>query len=264
MKLSAVFCIGSLLLASPVLVKADDLDDTLAALKQAVTAKETAKVKELAAKAHALNAKWQAPPPADVTDADAYKARADYAKDVDTYGEYGLYALAIQSAPATAMDLISTLEKQNSKSKYLDMPGVLTMLADDALGKKQTDRALGFANRLIAVNSQKAPEGVSEADWSKTKDAAVGRGYWIAGVIHGEKQQFRDADRDLRAALPLIKGNNAMMAPALFYLGVASYKMEKIQEAINFFKACSAIKSPFQAESNKNIARIRQQYAGLK
>jgi hypothetical protein len=40
--------------------------------------------------------------------------------------------------------------------------------------------------------------------------------------------------------------------------------MEKGQEAYNFFKACAAIKSRFQAQATKNLTVIRTQYHGLK
>lgn len=270
MKLSAL-SVALLLIAGPTLAIADDLDDSLAALKAAESSKDAAKIKDLAAKAHATAVKWQAPPPADVTDKEAYQARADYAKDVDEYSEYALYALAIQSAPATGLDLINTLEKQNPKSKYLEQPRVLMILADNAYSHKQVDRAMNLSSKLIAVNSRKAPEGVSEADWEKTKSAAVGLGYWLSGVIHGEKNQYRDADKDLRAALPLIKGNNAMMAPALFYLGVANYNLgrlllnkAKMLEGAKFSQECAAIASPYQTQAYNNAAQIQREASQMR
>jgi hypothetical protein len=47
-------------------------------------------------------------------------------------------------------------------------------------------------------------------------------------------------------------------------LGLANYKMEKAQDAVNYFKACAAVKSPFQAQANKNLIAIRAQYHGIK
>ena len=262
MKLYAL-SVALLLIGGPVTVLADDLDDALAALKQAEGSKDAAKVKELAAAAHATAQKWQAPPPADA-DKESYEARARYAKDVDTYSEYALYAVAIQSPTATALDLIAALEKQNPKSQYLDEPEVLIMQANNALGRKQPDRALTLANRLIAVGNKKAPEGVSAADWDKRKSTALGQGYWIAGVIQGERNRFSDADRNLRAALPYIKGNNAMMGPALFYLGVANYNLgrmtlnkAKMLEAAKFSQDAAAIQGPYQDQAYKNSMLIK-------
>ncbi|MBZ5580003.1 MAG: hypothetical protein LAP40_25880 [Acidobacteriia bacterium] len=265
MKLSALG-VALALIAGPTLAVADDLDDALAALKQAEPSKDPVKIKELVAALHAVALKTEAPPTPDVTDKDAYDARAKYAKEVDTRGEYALFALAAGSAPATALDLIAALEKQNPKSQYLDEPEILAFQADSALSKNQLDRALGFANRLIAAGNRKAPEGEAAASWETRRNTALSRGYWTAGVIQGQKQLFKDADRNLRAALPLIKGNNAMMGPALFFLGVANYNIAKItlnkakmQEAAKFSQECAAIAGPYQDQAYKNALNIKKE-----
>ena len=38
--------------------------------------------------------------------------------------------------------------------------------------------------------------------------------------------------------------------------------MEKIQDAANFYKACAAVKSPYQALATKNLTAIRAEYHG--
>jgi TolA-binding protein len=55
-----------------------------------------------------------------------------------------------------------------------------------------------------------------------------------------------------------------MKAEALFYLGQANYKLEKAQDAANFFRDCAAIKSRFQATAAKNLAAVKAQYRGIK
>jgi hypothetical protein len=267
----SLLCVAVLSLSIPCLVSADELDDAYAALKQAVASKDAAKVKQEAAAAHAAALKWKAPPPADVTDKDAYAARSKYAEEVDTYSEYALYSVAIQSPANTAMDLINALEKQDPKSKYLNEPSVLSVEADYALGRKETGKALALANKLIAVGNEKAPEGVNAASWEGERDNAVGRGHWIAGVIQGEKQQYRDADRNLRAALPFIKGNNAMLAPALFYLGVADYNLAHVllskklmQDAAKFSQQCAAIPGPYQDQAYKNSMTMQTEAAQMR
>ena len=96
MKISALG-VALLLLSGPTLAVADELDDALAALKQAEPSKDAAKIKQLAAALHAAAVKLQAPAPADVADKEAYDARAAYAKELDAYSEYALFALASQS-----------------------------------------------------------------------------------------------------------------------------------------------------------------------
>jgi len=259
MKLAAL-SVAFGLLAGPVCVFADDLDDAYDALKQAQSSKDTAKIKTLAAAAHAAAKKYDAPAPAD-TDKEAYEARVKYAKEVDAYSEYALYTGAIQTRSA---DLINALEQQNPKSQYLDMPEAIVIELDTALSRKQTDRAVTLANRLIAAANKKAPEGVSAADWDKAKDSYLGRGYYVAGVSAAERNKYAEADRNLRSALPLIKGNNAMMGPALFYLGVVNYNLAnmtankaKMQEAAKFSEQAAAIPGPTQDQAYKNSMAMK-------
>jgi tetratricopeptide (TPR) repeat protein len=256
--------VGLLLIAAPVTVLADDLDDALQALKDAQPSKDVAKIKQLAAAAHQTAKKWETATAPTDADKESVEARARYAQEVDTYSEYALYALAVQTDSKTAADLTTTLEQQNPKSKYLEMPDLLGVLADNALSRKQTDRALSYANRIVASAGKKAPEGITEAEWERTRTAALGRGYWIAGVIYGDQGKYKDADKDLRAALPLIKGNNAMLGPALFYLGVANYNLSnmtankaRMVEAAKFSQESAAIAGPYQDQAYKNSLAMK-------
>jgi hypothetical protein len=62
--------------------------------------------------------------------------------------------------------------------------------------RKQADRALGYAKRLTAVLNKRAkPEGMPTTGWERQRGAALGRGYWISGVIEGEKGLYFDADK---------------------------------------------------------------------
>jgi len=255
---------GVSLLPAPLL--ADDLDDALAALKQAEPSKDAAKVKELAAAAHTTARKYEGPAPADA-DKESYEARQRYAKDVDHYSEYALYALASQmrSNPNVAEDLINTLEKQNPKSEYLELPDALDVQADIAVARKQTDRAAAIANRMIAAANKKPPEGTSAADWDRTKSYALGKAYYIIGTSACERNKFADTDRNLRAALPYIKGNNGMLGPALFCLGVANYNLAnltankaKMLEAAKFSEQAAAIPGPTQDQAYKNSIAMKQ------
>jgi len=253
--------VALVLVAGTGLAVADELEDSLAALKQAEPTKDVAKIKQLVAAVHAAALKLEGPP-SDATDKEGNQARTAYAKECDGYSEYALFALAVQTPAATALDLINTLEKQNPKSKYLNEPELLVIQADNALSKNQTDRALSLANRLIAVGNGKPPEG--EGNWESRKETALSRGYWMAGVIQGQKNLYKDCDHNLRAALPLIKGNSAMLGPALFFLGVANYNIGKITlnkakmlEAAKFSQEAGAIQGPYQDQAYRNAMNIK-------
>jgi hypothetical protein len=304
MKLSVLSMMVILMGASAV-GRTQDLASTYQSLRDAEAKGDAAEVKKLAAETSALarQAAAEAAPQAE-DEKDAWTKRVAYAHEVESYSEYVLYAVAVKSAPATTVDLFAALEQQNPKSKYLDQgyayylyalsqtgasakipamaekglanfpdnPDLLLFLADHAMSAKQSDRAVSYANRLVAAaGKQSKPEGVSEADWEKKKAAWLGRGYWIAGVISGEKTQYLAADKDLRAALPYIKGNDAMMAPALFHLGVANYQLGKMKvnkaqmlEGAKFSDQCAALPGAYAEQAWKNSALIKAEAAKMR
>jgi hypothetical protein len=45
---------------------------------------------------------------------------------------------------------------------------------------------------------------------------------------------------------------------------MSNYKMKKIQEALKFYQQSAAIKSPYQAQAQKNLTVIRAQYRAVK
>jgi hypothetical protein len=260
MKLAAL-SVALLLVAGPARVFADDLDDSYDGLKQALTAKDFGKVKSLAAAAHTAAKKYEAPAPADV-DKESYEGRAKYAKEVDAYAEYALYTAALES-PKEGPELIAALEQQNAKSQYLEEPPALYIEMENAVNRKQQERAVTLASRLIAAVSKKS-EGID-------KDAYLGRGYFIIGINAAEHNKFLDADKNLRAAVPLIKGNNAMLGPALFYLGVANYNLAnltaskaKMLEAVKFSEQAAAIPGPTQDQAYKNSLLMKDAAAKLR
>ena len=68
------------------------------------------------------------------------------------------------------------------------------MLADAAVNRKHTDRALQYSERVISVLGKHAkPDGMSAADWERKRATALGRSRWIAGIAHSEKNQYFEA-----------------------------------------------------------------------
>lgn len=286
------------LLAGPAVALADDLENAFQSLKDAESKKDPAQVKKLAADTYTLAHEVVcSPAPQGGDEKAAWTSRVAYAKDIELHTEYALYATAIQSPAAVMVDLLSALEQQNPKSKYLDeaygnylvalnqtgaaskIPEIvdkaivnlpenedlLMFLTDSALTKKQNDRALTYANRLVAALSKHPkPEGMAAADWERKRSTALGRGYWVAGVIQGEKNLYALADKNLRAALPLIKGNDGMMGAALFYLGLSNYNLGKmtlnkarVLEGAKFSDQAAAIEGPYQQQAWRNATLMK-------
>ena len=291
MKLSVVG-IAILLMTGPVVV-ADELDDTYQSLQDAVAKKDAAQVKKLAVPLFELARKVsRAPEPTSAIEKEDWPNRVKYAKEAEGYAEYALFATGVQADPATMVDLLGLLEQQAPKSKYLDEgyeaylgalhsagkddavpaivekalvnfpanPDLLLVAANSAQVKKQADRAIALANRLVAAaNSRQKPETVSAADWEAKKRIWLGRGYWISGVLNGEKNLYALSNRSLRAGLPYIKGEPGLMGPALFYLGLDNYQLGKmtnnkkqVLEGATFSDQCAAIAGPYQDRAYRN------------
>jgi hypothetical protein len=59
-----------------------------------------------------------------------------------------------------------------------------------------------------------------------------------------------------------------MLAEALFYLGLANYRLaeggqkERAGDAVRFSQQCAAIPGPFQVPARTNLKAIRAKYAG--
>lgn len=304
MKLPALG-IAIALLASPAAVCAADLNETYEELQQAVAKKDPALVKKLALEIQPLiKEELAAPTPQGEDEKTNWGTRQDYVKGIATYADYALYATAVVSPPAAMVDLIATLEQTSPKSKYLDdayapylnalnktgagakIPAIaekalanfpenedlLLLMADNAVSRRQNDRAQSYANRLVAVlNRHPKPEGFAAADWDRKRNAALGRGYWISGIISGEQSQYAAADRNLRAALPLIQGTESMAGPALFYLGVANYNIGKMTnnkakmlEAAKFSDQAAALAGPLQEQAWRNAALIKKEAAAMR
>ena len=86
----------------------------------------------------------------------------------------------------------------------------------------------------------------------------------MSGKALFEQKKLAPADKEFRAALPLVEGNDQLKAETLFYAGLVNYQMKNIPDALKFNQQCAAIKSPFQAQAAKNASVMRQQGAGAK
>jgi tetratricopeptide (TPR) repeat protein len=298
-------------------VKANDADKALAVADKLAAmppecvenAQQTLKAAELK-KDPDLVLKWSgktadlaqkvvaSPQPTDADEVENWKARVDYARQVNTYTEYSLYAMALGTAdPKKQVALLEALQQRNAKSEYFakaidtlfvayqksgandkavalaqqtaatgnPSEDMLLVLTDDAAKKKDGDKVHAYSAKLIEIMSSKPkPEGVADADWTKRKNTFVGLAYSMSGQQYLSDGNLAQADAELRKSLPLVEGNGAVKTEVLFYLGVTNYKMEKVQEAYTFFKACAAVSSPFQATATKNLNAIKAQFHGVK
>lgn len=301
----SVLSLTVLLVSASGVGRAQDLDANYQSLRDAESKCDVENVKKLAPATAALAreaAKEGVPEAAD--EKEGWTKRIEYAKSVEDFCDYALYSVALKQTPAGMVDLMGALEAQNPKSKYLDQgyasylyalsqagqaakipavaekalanfpenPDLLAVLADQALSTRQSGKAQTYANRLIAAMGKAVkPQGVGEAEWERNKATRLGRAYWISGVVSGEANQYAAANRNLRAALPYIKGNDAMMASALFHLGVSNYQLGKmtmnkgqVLEGATFSEQCSKIQSQYADQAWKNAQLIKADAAKMR
>jgi hypothetical protein len=291
-----VIAVGDKLLA----LDPDDPEAGLQCLKAAETKKDAASIKKYAIVTSTAAGKMaMAPQPKEAEDVTAWKASVDYAKQVAQYAEYALYRAALESRDAkVTIQLGEALRERNPKGDY----GVKVMeplfvayrqagdnakaaaLAEQAVtgGQGNEDMLLVLANQYLEqkkepekvhtysanivqqMGQKPKPDGMSDADWTARKNLYTGLAHYLSGKLYHNENKFAQADVELRAALPLVEGNPAVKPEVLYMLALSDFKLEKLQEAANYFRACAALKSPFQQMAATNLARMKTQYTGIK
>jgi hypothetical protein len=281
-------------------IDADDPESALQNLKAAENLKDLAAVKKWSAVA-SVNARKMAssPQPANPADVETWKSDVSYAKQVDTYTEYALFRIAVESRdPKTIIEFGEALEARNPSSQYMAQTQTAMFAAYRQSGA--TDKAVALAEKVLATDqtneemmlvvaddysskkkdpekvhlyaakaadvmaAKPAPAGVSEADWTKHKTDLIGIARYMNGRLYYNEKKWADTDRELRVALPFVESNAAIKAEVLYYLGFADFSMQKPQEAANYYRACAALPGPFQAQAAKNLQAVKSQYTGIK
>ena len=286
------------LLAFSGLVWSADLNDSYKALKDAFEKKDYAQVKTLAAEtakeAEALAKEKQ---PAEAGEVEGWKGRQQFAKEVQDYVEYSLAVSAAQATdPAVTIDLTEALIAQDPKSEQIDIatPQYLAALSKQSpakanaaaskilAGRPENEYALDAvarnwsapgpaltaANRLIGVmGRKKKPEGMSDADWQKTRNDMLGNAYMSAGIIQAGQNRYADADRNLKAALPLVGGSSTSYI--YYYLGVSNYQMGKLTTdkakmttGLQYTEKAAGIAGPMQTQASNNVAIMKRELGG--
>jgi hypothetical protein len=278
----------------------DDPEAALQCMKAAETKKDAAAIKKYATMTWASAGKMAAAPqPKEAEEVASWKASVDYGKQVAQYAEYALYKAALESRdPKMTIELSEALRERNAKGEYgvkVTEPlfvayrqagdnakaaalaeqavaggqgneDMLLVLANQYLEqKKEPEKVHSYSAKIVEQMGQKAkPDGVSDGDWTARKNLYTGLAHYLSGKLYHNQNNFAKADVELRAALPLVEGNAAVKPEVLYMLALSNFKLDKPQEAANYFRACSAMKSPFQQMATTNLARLKTQYTGIK
>jgi hypothetical protein len=240
-------------MASAILPAADvdPLQANSDSLRAAVDGKKgAAEIKRLAILVLTDAKKDEAPAAADA-DKENHDARVKYAQAQAEYADYALYSAAVGAPVAVAADMIATLEAQSPKSTYLTEDAYL-MVADASMNAQQTDRAVSFARKALI-----APKG------SKPEQSAA-KAHWIIGIVDATKKEYAPADKELRAALPGIKGQSSLEGPAYFFLGEANYSIgrqamdrSEADQGIKFMLQAALISGQYQSAAGGEAKRMK-------
>jgi tetratricopeptide (TPR) repeat protein len=236
------------------------------------------------------------PQPKEADAVDEWKREVDYAKQVDTYTEYSLYASALQTQdPGKRIGLAEALAARTPKTQYTEKAtqiqfdayrqmgdnakllafshktvetdqsneDILALVANDLVDKKRDpDKVVAYTAKIVELmNTKPKPEGVSDDDWAKKKKSLSGLAHYLSGTTQFNQKKYAPADKELREAIPLVEGNDQLKAATLFYAGLTNYSMKNIPDALKFNTQCAAIKSPFQAKAAENVRVMKQQGA---
>ncbi len=235
-------------------------------------------------------------------ESEAWEAERTYARQVAQYAYYVHLLKALESTDASEVAAYAAaLKALNPDSEYLPailerqfvvgraanardvaVPAAETLTAmdkgsDETLlylasvyleTKQNQDKIVPFTDAALEkLKTKTPPEGTDEAEFKKQKDLSTGLAHWVQGLHHATGNRWAQANRSLRAALPLIGGNAAMQAAAYFYLGVANFEIGKrskdhkeIIDAVKFTELCTKISGPYQAQARQNLAAIRSQF----
>ncbi len=239
----------------------EDLETAHQVLKAAEAKKDAAAVIEWAGRVSAAARKVAATPqPKEEDEVEDWKTAVEFAKQLDVYTEYALYALALQTTDVNQrIALTEALEKQNPDSQYLPQIANLRFVAylqagqhqkaielaekvlardqsnEDMLlavadsyriNKKEPDKVLAYCTKALELVATKPkPEGVADAVWETRKKQLTGRAHWLIGLTHAARGNWVEADKALRTALPGVSDSPAMTQEAAFYLGLANFRM---------------------------------------
>ncbi len=222
------------------------------------------------------------------------------AQQTQLYAEYAIYTVAEQTPdPQAKLKLLEDLQRRNPRSPYAEnIPAECFQIYKSL---KQIDKALGLAENTLASDpdnvdmlmavsehyfsqqdawekvishsthliqvlpNKPKPANLSGEEWQAKKSRPLGAAYYMAGSASSVTGQYARADQMLRAALPLISGNPAQMASALYQLGMSNYKLAdtspaRAKDALAFWRRCSDIQSAVQAQAAKNAEAVRSEF----
>ncbi len=226
----------------------------------------------------------------------------DFARQLAAYSEFSLASLSDQTADAQKkQDYLKELESLNPKSAWLRAtrtdfaslaaqgasPDKLAAVAEKSIGTDPDnedmlitaadahmrhgdgyDKVIQYSSRVVEIlRTKQQPPDVSAADWQQKKDRYLAAAYYMIGVVSSIQGRYIQADTNLRAALPSMRGAGGQVLGAILYhLGYANYQLAeqgqrgRVFDAIKFNEQCATVPSTYREQAQKNIDSIKTEY----
>jgi tetratricopeptide (TPR) repeat protein len=240
------------------------------------------------------------PKPEMADDVPDWKAKLEYAKQVEQYAEYSLYFAAVQTHDtATKQKLMEALEQRNAASEYLaqlrtsqqapsvrqvdieeavaateaayqkgqyNADGLLTAATHLMSKQKEPEKVIAYSTKVVElVAAETKPADTSDAEWEKRQHYLTSTAQWMMGLLYSTQEKFSLSDRNLRAALPMLH-NVDMMTGALYHLGYVNYRLAeageriRIHDAVRYTQQCVEIESAVQQQCIQNLKSMKAEY----
>ena len=129
----------------------------------------------------------------------------------------------------------------------------LLLLANHYGESGNPDKAITYAQKAIEVAKADAP------DADKSRKLAAGAAHNTIGWAYLKKDRTTPAIPELKAAAALTKGQDEQLyARALYLLGFAYGKLNKLTEAREVLTEAAKIQGPLQSRSQELLAKVNQ------
>lgn len=202
------------------------------------------------------------------------KKRADYLKVLEGINPKSQWVKAtrgdfftLQSQGASKERL--AVEAENTLKTNPDNEDMLMLVADYHMGRGDNpDKVLDYCSRALEIlRTKKVTDKALEAEFEKKKEHYIGAANYMIGILSSIQGRYSQADKSLRAALPIIRNtNDKVLGAVLYHLGFSNYQLAergergRVFEAIKFNEQCAMIHSNYREQALKNVEAIKAEY----
>jgi tetratricopeptide (TPR) repeat protein len=166
----------------------------------------------------------------------------------DQVSNYAMYALGQLNDQARLVAFGEKMLAANPNS----LPALL-LLANHYGESGNSDKAITYAQKAIEVAKADAP------DADKSRKLAAGAAHNTIGWAYLKKDRTTPAIPELKAAAALTRGQDEQQyARALYGLGFAYGKLNKLTEAREVLTEAAKIQGPLQSMSQELLAKVNQ------